>query len=97
MPRRVIDKIREIIRQNAYDLTMHANEEMAEDNLTIDEVEHSILNGKIVKTEKDDQRGPRYTIHGISLDQETAVGVVGRFTETQRFLIVTVYEIREKE
>jgi hypothetical protein len=33
-----------------YDMTIHAMEEMAEDNLDILDIEHAILNGQIVHT-----------------------------------------------
>ena len=62
MSRRILDRIREAIRDAAYDMTIHAVEEMAEDKLDTIEVETAILNGKLIKTEKDDPRGTRYTI-----------------------------------
>lgn len=37
----------------------------------------------------------RYTIIGLAEDQKTEVGVVGRFTETDVYLIITVYEATE--
>ena len=43
MKSRVIDKIRNIIRIGNYDLTFHASEEMAEDELGILDIEHAIL------------------------------------------------------
>ena len=56
-----------------------------------------ILSGEIVKTETGDPRGPRYTLVGVAEDRETEVGVVGRFTETGIYLIITVYEVTEPE
>lgn len=64
MAKRIIDKIREAVRTGNYDMTHHANEEMAEDNLAIYDIEQAILNGKIIKREKDDPRGTKYTIFG---------------------------------
>lgn len=94
MAKRIIDKIREAIRRGNYDMTHHANEEMAEDNLAIYDIEHAILNGKIVKREKDDPRGTKYTLFGKGLAHETPVGIVGRFKETGVFLIITVYKVK---
>ena len=66
MPRRILDRIRAPIRHAAYDITAHAIEEMAEDALDIVDVETAILNGRLVKTERDDPRGTQYTTtHGI--------------------------------
>ena len=75
-------------------MTAHAMEEMAEDMLDICDVEEAILDGRIVRTEKDDPRGTKYVIKGPSGDGRTPVGVVGRFVGGTRFLIVTVYEIQ---
>jgi len=76
-------------------MTAHAMEEMAEDNLDILDIEHAILNGRIGRIEKGDLRGPKYTIEGTAINQHTLVGVVGRFTDTGRYLIITVYEITD--
>lgn len=95
MPRSRIARIREKIRLYQYDMTAHAMEEMAEDKLSIIDVEQAILNGRIVETETDDPRGTKYTIEGMALDQLTPVGVVGRFTSTGRYLIITVYAIED--
>ena len=93
MNKRVIDKIRSAIRKNNYDMTFHANEEMAEDNLSIIDIEHAILNGDIKKVEKRGTLGNKYLIEGLGIDKSTPIGVVGRFKETGIFLIITVYEI----
>jgi hypothetical protein len=78
-------------------MTAHAVEEMAEDRLDFMDVETAILNGNLVKIERDDPRGTRYTIHGIGSDGATPVGSVGRFTGTGCYLFITVYEVTEPE
>ncbi|MGD2093060.1 MAG: DUF4258 domain-containing protein [Candidatus Aminicenantes bacterium] len=93
MPRHIIEKIRDAIRSGNYDMTSHALDEMAEDELRIIDVENAVLTGKIIKRQKDDPRGTKYVIQGICSVQSTYVGVVGRFKETGVFLIVTVYAI----
>ena len=98
MRQRIIDdRIREAVRNTAYDMTSHAVEEMAEDGLDFIDVETAILNGRLVKTEKDDPRGTRYTVHGTGADGATPVGTTGRFKETGRYLIITVYKVTEPE
>ena len=62
MPRRILDQIRVAIRDGAYDMTVHAVEEMAEDGLDLMDVEAAILNGRVINREKDDPRGIRYTV-----------------------------------
>lgn len=93
MTRSRIERIRKKIRQGEYDMSAHAMEEMAEDNLDIEDVQHAILNGHISHISKNDPRGTKYTVEGAAADNRTPVGVVGRFTTTDRYLIITVYEI----
>jgi Domain of unknown function (DUF4258) len=76
-------------------MTQHASEEMAEDELDIVDVETSIRNGKLIKSEKDDPRGTRHIVYGTSADHKTQVGTVGRFTGTGHYLIITVYKVTE--
>ena len=95
MSKRILTGVRAAIRNGAYDMTMHASEEMAEDALDIVDVETSILNGKLVKSEKDDPRGTRHIVHGAGPDRKAHIGTVGRFTETGRYLLITVYKVTE--
>ncbi len=93
MPRRIIEKIRNSIRSGNYDMTYHAIAEMAEEEIGIFDLEKAILNGKIVKREKDDPRGIKYIIEGSGIELSKSIGVVGRFKEAGIFLIITVYKI----
>lgn len=78
-------------------MSAHAMEEMAEDDLDVEDVERAILRGTIVRIERDDPRGTKYVIHGLAVDGITLVGAVGRFASIERFLIITVYEVTEPE
>ena len=78
-------------------MTVHAIEEMAEDDLDIIDVEQAVLNGQVVRTEKDDPRGTKCVIEGLATDGETSVGVVGRFQGGERYLIITIYEASKDE
>ena len=78
-------------------MSAHAMEEMAEDDLDILDVEQAVLNGRIARIEKGDPRGTKFVIEGTGMDQTTPVGVVGRFTGDERYLIITVYEITDLE
>ena len=97
MPRNDIDRIKEKIRLRQYDMSAHAMEEMAEDILTILDVEEAVLSGQIIRVEKDDPRGTKYIVVGTAIDRQTPVGVVGRFASSGRYLIITVYEVTELE
>ena len=93
MPRSRIERIREKIRLRQYDMSAHAMEEMAEDKLDVIDVETAIGNARIARTEKNDPRGTKYIVEGIGSDKQRAVEVVGRFTSSGRYLIITVYGI----
>src|SRR5438128_448501 len=97
MPRNRLNQIREKVRLRQYDMSSHAMEEMAEDGLDILDVEQAFLNGRLARIEKDDPRGTKYVIEGLAADQVTPVGVVGRFTGADRYLIITVYEVTDPE
>jgi hypothetical protein len=97
VPRGDIDRIREKIRLRQYDMSAHAMEEMAEDYLTIMDVEAAVLGGQIIRVETDDPRGTKYVVVGNAIDQQTPVGVVGRFASNGQYLIITVYEVTEFE
>jgi Domain of unknown function (DUF4258) len=92
-----LDRIRERFRLRQYDMSAHAMEEMAEDLLTIEDVESAVLSGRVSRIEKDDPRGTRYTIEGVAMDRQTPVGVVGRFASSGVYLVITVYEVTELE
>ena len=93
MRRSWIERIRESIRSRQYDMTAHATEEMAEDELDVVDVEHAILTGRVVRIQRGDPRGNKYVLEGMAANGATLVGVVGRFVSSRRYLIVTAYRI----
>ena len=95
MPHRLIERIRQKILLRDYDLTVHAIEEMAEDDLDVLDIEQAVLNGQVVRRHIRDPRGTKYAIEGMALDGERVVGIVGRFHGTDRFLIITVYDVNK--
>ncbi len=53
MFQRILKQIREKVRQRQYVMTLHAEEEMSDDDLSIFDVERSLLTGEIVERQKD--------------------------------------------
>jgi hypothetical protein len=90
-------RIRGAVESGNYDLTLHAAEELAEDDLDIVDLETAVENGELLRSQTDDRRGERYTIAGPSADGGRRVGLVGRFTETGVFLVITAFEARPRE
>lgn len=95
MARSMIERIREQIRQGQYDMSAHAMDEMAEDDLDIVDIECSILNGKVARIDRDDPRGTKYVVKGVAADELTPVGTAGRFTSIARYLIITAYKVTD--
>ena len=93
MASRELERIRSAVLDRRYTLTEHAYEEMEEDSLDVLDVESAILTGEIEQVLTKDPRGTRYVVVGRATDQETPVGVVARFVEHDRLLVITVYEI----
>jgi len=78
-------------------MTVHAMEEMAEDDLDIVDVEQAVLTGQVVRREKSDPRGTKFVVEGHATDGETQVGIVGRFQGSERYVILTVYEVGKEQ
>jgi hypothetical protein len=76
-----------------YYLSSHAEEEMADDRLERNDIEHAILRGKIDKKLTQNMRGTRYRIAGPTEDGRP-VHVVCRFKEVSGLIIITVYAVR---
>jgi hypothetical protein len=91
---RILRKMRDKVRQRLYVMTLHAEEEMADDGLTIFDVERAILTGEIVERQEDYQSGEwKYLLLGQAID-ERLITVVGKLSITNKLVIITVYTER---
>jgi len=85
------DKMRDKIRSLDYVMTIHAEEEMENDNLSIYDIENGILTGEIVERQKDgDADEWKYVIAGEPIDDETLI-IVAKLSLTGKLVIITVY------
>ena len=65
---RIINQIREKIRARQYVMTLHGEEEMDDDGLTIFDVENGLLTGKIIEQQKDRYTGEwKYIVRGETI------------------------------
>jgi hypothetical protein len=88
---RILDQLREKIRTRQYVMTLHADEEMDNDGLTIFDVESVILSGKIIERQKDQATGEwKYLVKGESLTGESVIAVT-KTGPTGKLVFVTVY------
>jgi hypothetical protein len=90
---RVLRQMREKIRARQYVMTVHAEEEMAGDNLSIFDVEHIILTGEITERQKDRDTGEwKYLVEGETIAGDLAV-VVAKLSITNKLVMITVYVV----
>lgn len=87
----LLRQIRRRIDRLEYVMTLHAEEEMEDDGLTIFDVEHVVLTGEIVERQLDANTGEaKYLIEG-STESGDVVIVVVKLGPTATFVIITVY------
>ena len=70
MHERILQRFRDRIRSLDYVVTLHAEEEMDEDGLSVFDLESAVLTGEIVERQRD--RGTRewkYVVNGRGLDR----------------------------
>jgi hypothetical protein len=60
----LLEKIREQAKAQAFRVTQHAQEEMDEKNITLDEVLAAIANGTILENYAEHKRGPCCLLYG---------------------------------
>ena len=88
---RILKQMREKIRTRQYVMTLHAEEEMDDDNLSIFDIERGILTGRIIKRQKDLVTAEwKYLIEGETVAGSPVV-VVAKLSVTGKLVIITVY------
>ena len=70
---------------------MHAAEEMADDDLSMVDVEHAVLVGRIIERQHDSRTGEwKYVIRGSALDEGSIFVVVKRH-DVGKVMVITVF------
>ena len=91
MYERILQRFRDRIRNLDFVVTLHAEEEMDEDRLSVFDLESVVLTGEIVERQRDPlTREWKYVVNGKGIDRGT-VGVVGKLSITGCLVIITVY------
>lgn len=92
MASRTLARMRAKVRDRLYVLTLHAEEEMDNDGLTIFDVESIILTGELLERQRDRRtRELKYLVRGETLDDFSRAVAVTRFGPTDKLVILTVY------
>jgi hypothetical protein len=88
---RIVKRVREKIRTRLYVMTVHAEEEMSDDGLTVYDVERAVLTGEILERQKDTVTAEwKYRARGESI-QGDRVEVIAKLSPTGKLVIITVY------
>lgn len=91
MFKKILKQMREQVRALQYVMTVHAEEEMDGDELTIFDVEQAIMTGRIVERQKDTETGEwKYLVRGKSIEGSDVVAV-SKLSPTGKLIIITVY------
>lgn len=91
MYKAILRQMQDKVRRREYVMTLHAEEEMADDGFTIFDVERTILSGEIVERQEDHQSGEwKYLVLGKAIDGRP-VTVVAKLSVTKILVIITVY------
>jgi uncharacterized DUF497 family protein len=87
----ILQHIQAKIRTLDYVMTVHADEEMDDDGLSILDIEQVILTGQIIERQRDRKTGEwKYVINGQT-DDQLNVMVVAKLSPTDMVVIITVY------
>lgn len=88
---RILNRMREKIRQSQYVMTLHAEEEMNDEGLTIYDIERGILTGEITERQRDSVTAEwKYRIKGETVEGGE-VEVVAKISPTGKLVVITVY------
>jgi hypothetical protein len=91
VPKLTISLLRDLIRSLNYVVSIHAAEELDDDNLTILDLENIILTGEIIERQRDRQTPEvKRVIRGFTLDGRAAETVV-KVGPTGRLVVITIY------
>jgi hypothetical protein len=94
---RILKRMRERIRTRQYVMTVHAEEEMDDDNLSIFDVERGILTGRIIERQKDRVTAEwKYLIEGETVTGNPVI-VVAKLSITGKLVIITAYLVWEQK
>ena len=90
-PDKTLNNLKACVKENKYIMTLHAEEEMNDDELSIFDIEHAILTGEIIEKQKDHNRDEwKYLVHGKAINSDP-ITVVVKITATDKMLIITVF------
>jgi hypothetical protein len=86
----VLDRIREQIRANQYEFSLHAEREREDERILVRELEQSVLSGELLEDYPDDPRGHSCLVLGFAPSGRAIHSVWGLLPDG-RVRVITVY------
>lgn len=86
----VLDLIREQIRSDNYEFSIHAEREREDEHILVEELEQSVASGELLEDYPDDPRGHSCLILGFTQDGRAIHRVWGLLPDG-RVRVITVY------
>jgi hypothetical protein len=94
---RELKRFRSLFRERKYVITIHALEEMGEDDVLDEDIENVVLKGRIVDRQRDRAAKERkYVLAGTDVAGEP-MGVVLKLGSAGKAVVITVYREEIKE
>ena len=88
-----ITQLRDLVRAKNYVVSVHAAEELEDDQLTILDLESIVLTGKIVERQHDQKTDEsKQLVNGLTLESDEAETVV-KIGFTGSLIFITVYVV----
>ncbi len=93
MLNRILTRIRRLVLERRYVVTLHADDELDADDFTVYDLEHIVFTGEVVETQKDRMTGERkYSIRGQTIGGVGAETVV-KIAMTGKVVFLTAYTL----
>jgi Domain of unknown function (DUF4258) len=91
VPQLTLNRIRDLVRSLSYVVSIHAAEELDDDNLTILDLESVLLTGQIIERQRDRRtREVKIVVRGRTLNGFEAETIV-KLGHTGALFIITIY------
>jgi len=87
---KILQQIQHCIKTSRWEITIHADEEAQEDEITISDIKHVIRTGKIKKKYTHDPRATRYKLLG-KLPAGRFLNLIFKFNSLNEPRIITVF------
>jgi len=90
---KILVEMRARVRAGRIAMSIHATDEMHLDGLTLDDLKHSILTGRIVERQFDQVFAEyKYVIEGPTLDDDEIIHVVAKLGK-RNTVVITTYRL----